>query len=61
MKNKAKLFNKKLRKPRLTTINKFKEYNVVYLHPSGKISQKENTMMINLNKKVGIIDKLGKQ
>ena len=28
-KNKAKLFNKKLRKPSLITINKFKEYNVV--------------------------------
>ena len=29
-KNKAKLFNKKLRKPNLITINKFKEYNAVY-------------------------------
>ena len=26
-KNKAKMFNKKLRKPSLTTINKFKKYN----------------------------------
>ena len=29
-KNKAKLLNKKLRKPSLITSNKFKEYNVVY-------------------------------
>ena len=44
-KNKAKLFNKKLRKPSLKTINKLEK----------------NTMTINLNNKVGIVNKFGKQ
>ena len=57
-KHKAKLFNKKLRKPCQETKSRFKEYNAVYTRLVR--AARKNTLMINLTNIVKIVNKHGK-